>query len=48
LPPEWATRFSVVERYGFIIVLGLAVLNVLWVLVVPVLVVISVVIALST
>jgi Zn-dependent protease len=48
LPPEWATRFSVVERYGFIIVLGLAVLNILWVLVVPVLVAISVVIALST
>jgi Zn-dependent protease len=48
LPTEWAIRYSAVGRYGFIIVLGLAVLNLLWVLVVPVLVVIAAVIALST
>lgn len=48
LPPEWAERFSAVRRYGFMIVLGLAVINVLWVLVIPVLVVISVVIGLTS
>ena len=31
LPPEWADRYSAVGRYGFMIVLGLAVINVLWV-----------------
>lgn len=48
LPPDWAERFSAVRRYGFMIVLGLAVLNILWVIVIPVLVVISVVIGLTS
>jgi Zn-dependent protease len=48
LPPEWATRYSAVGRYGFMIVLGLAILNVLVILVMPVYVIIALVISLSS
>ena len=48
LPPEWATRYSALQPYGFMIVLGLAILNLLVVLVVPVYVIIALVISLST
>jgi len=48
LPPEWAARYSSVGRYGFMIVLGLAILNVLVILVMPVYVIIAMVISLSS
>ena len=48
LPPEWAARYAAIRPYGFMIVLGLAILNVLVVLVVPVYVIIALVIGLST
>jgi Zn-dependent protease len=48
LPPEWAARYEAIRPYGFMIVLGLAVLNVLVILVVPVYVIIALVISLST
>ena len=47
LPPDWAARYSAVRPYGFIIVLVLAMLSVLWLLVVPVYVLIALVIQLS-
>ncbi len=47
LPPEWAARYSAVRPYGFMIVLVLAMLQVLWLLVIPVYVVIAVVIELT-
>ncbi len=36
LPPDWATKFSAIRPYGFIIVLGLAMVNALAFLVVPI------------
>ncbi|MDH3254256.1 MAG: site-2 protease family protein [Acidobacteriota bacterium] len=48
LPPEWAARYSALRPYGFMIVLGLAILNVLVVLVVPVYIVIALVISVSS
>lgn len=44
LPEDWATKYSVIRPYGFMIVLGLALLNVMTVLVIPVYVLISFVI----
>lgn len=46
LPPEWAARYSAVRPYGFMIVLVLAMLQVLWVLVIPVFLLIALVIQL--
>ena len=46
LPPDWAARYSKLSPYGFMIVLVLAMLNVLWVLVVPIYVLIALVIQL--
>lgn len=48
LPPDWARRYESIRPYGFMIVLGLAILNVLVVLIVPVYVIIAMVISLST
>jgi Zn-dependent protease len=48
LPPDWAQRYSVIRPYGFMIVLGLAMFNLLTVLVVPVYVVIALAIAVSS
>ena len=47
-PPDWARRYESIRPYGFMIVLGLAILNVLVVLIVPVYVIIAMVISLST
>ena len=47
LPPDWAQRYFRLQPYGFIIVLGLAMLNVLVVLVVPVFVLIQLVIQMA-
>lgn len=46
LPSDWAGRVSAVRPYGFIIVLVLAMLNVLWVLVIPIYLLIALVIQL--
>ena len=46
LPPDWAVKYSRLRPYGFMIVLVLAMLNVLWLLVVPIYVLIALVIQL--
>ena len=47
LPTRWATRYSALQPYGFMIVLVLAMLQVLWLLVIPVYMLIALVIQLS-
>jgi Zn-dependent protease len=48
LPPEWAVKYSVIRPYGFIIVLGLAALNLLSILVLPIYVLIAVTITVAS